>query len=414
MRKALLSFTCALALAACNKPVTEMETIPHEDPDIPIPVSLKLTPSIVELGFEGGSDTTLIVTEVSTVDVSVSGEASSWLTVSVEDGVLTVTVSEENPDNTSRTGIVTVIAGEGTRASSAELSVVQAGTPLPVLVLEAASATLEAADSSVVTISISQTNQTNLAVSAPGCDWLKAEIEGDKLKITALSENSSSEIRQTTLTVSSAKISVEVTVSQSAAKDVNKVGTAYGKDGIYFWRNPDNPKQYKVVSAKAEKRAWGPQVVAGCPGTTISDSEVACANIRKLAQYKTDSFALQFCDGLGGGWHLPNYAEAENLFEAYNGLRFDNKKGSATQNTPANLTKAEKDARAAFDKVMTSIGGVLLNTAASTENGDSFWLCSENTAGTNAFYFRVGWPGYTHGAKTSTARFARCIKVVNE
>lgn len=416
MKKFIIPLAAAaFFLAACNKPVTEAEVLPHEDPDIPLPVALRLTPATLELGFEAGdADTTLVVSDVTSVEVSLSPDAASWLSLTVDGMVLRISVKEENPSTSPRTGIVTVVAGEGIRASSAELSVVQSGAPVPVLTLDGINATLEAKEASGTTLTITETNQKEISASVGSCDWLKAEIEGDKLKLTALSDNTSSDMREATVTIGNAKISVDIIVRQDGAAAVNKVGTAYGKDGIYFWRNPDNPKQYKVVSAKAEKRAWGSQVPCGISGTSVADSEEACAKIRALAEYKTSSFALQFCDAMGEGWHLPNYAEAENLFETYNGLRFDNKKGAASQKAPSQITQAEKDARAAFDAVMTSIGGVLLNTQAETENGDSFWLCSENSAGTNAYYFRVGNPGYNHGAKTSTARFARCIKVVNE
>lgn len=50
-------------------------------------------------------------------------------------------------------------------------------------------------------------------------------------------------------------------------------------------------------------------------------------------------------------------------------------------------------------------------TPAGDENGDSIWLCYETSKGLG-YYYRYGSPGSSTGSKASTARWARCVKVV--
>ena len=406
-----MALLAAFLAAACEGPVTEEEYIHHDDPVIPVPASLSLTSPTVNVDYMAGvMDSTLVVTDQESFSIDVSAEAAAWLTVEVKDNKIRVTAMTANDGYVERTGVITVIAGTGLNASSAEFSVVQAGSPRPVLRLSAAEVQVGNTTGNTATLNVTETNLETLNVTVDAT-WCSASLNGSIITLTVLEDNPVEEIRTATLTVDGIKTSVPVTVTQQAALPPSKVGQAYGTEGIYYWRNPDNPNEYMVLSKYAELRQWGPSHTAGCPGTTY-DMVQSCANIRNNTDYATESYALQFCDDLGEGWMLPSQSEAENLFEAYNSLRFDNKKGPATIANPNAIKDEEKAARAAFEAVLASIEGVPLNSQPDSSSGDSIWLCAENTAGTNGWYFRFGSVGLSHGTKTSSTRYARCVKKV--
>ena len=406
----------AAVLSSCNGTITEAEVRNHEDPVLAEPESLTLSSASLSLSFEAGKkDSTYIVTESATVNVTINPDAVSWLDYTVDGLKIVVRAKEENPEFTDRTGVITVIVGQGASASSAELSVVQAGAPVPVLKLAVTEVKVGNAAGSMGVSSITETNQESISVSVDegSSEWCSASISGTVITITAVKENPDTLIeRVATVSVIGNRITKTITVAQAVALPPTRVGKPYGTEGIYFWRNPNDPYEYRVVSKMAAIRPWGPKTVAGCPGTSKT-AEQACESIRSQPDYGTNYYALQYCDSLGTGWLMPSYADAENLYEVYNGLRYDNKKSNATQAVPNAMTDFEKECRMKFDAVMTSIGGVLLNTQDWSKDGDAMWVCGENTAGDNGWYFRFGKPGYTHGAKTNLTRYVRCVKAVN-
>ena len=81
---------------------------------------------------------------------------------------------------------------------------------------------------------------------------------------------------------------------------------------------------------------------------------------------------------------------------------------------PGQLPAEEQAARAAFDKVFTDHGGILLNTMGDTENGDSYWASTETTDGKKACYIRFGKYASTNNAKTGSARYVRCVRSVSK
>ena len=411
LRTGFLLGSLAVLALSCIGPVTEEDDRFHEDPVIAVPASISLNPPTVTLDYVAGvEDSTLVVTDQEKVEVLLNSDAEGWLSYTFENGKIKVLTKEENPASKPRTGLLTLVAGEGVSASSAEFSVVQSGSPKPVLTLSQESVSVGESEGDSAVLEITDTNLEEISVSTDA-SWCKAEISGLVITVTVLEANPATEKRSANLVIDGRRMVKKVPVIQDAKLPASLVGTAYGTEGVYFWRNPDNPYEYKVVSARAEKLAWGPATVAGCSGSKLS-TEAACEKIRANGDYATADYGLKFCDALGEGWNMPNHDDAENLFEAYNSLRFDNKKGPATVDKPSSITDAERAARAAFEAVLASIGGVPMNSMSPTENGDSIWLCQEATTGVKAYYFRFGSPSYTTIEKSSTGRFVRCIKTV--
>ena len=66
------------------------------------------------------------------------------------------------------------------------------------------------------------------------------------------------------------------------------------------------------------------------------------------------------------------------------------------------LTEVEKAARAAFDKMLTDLQGDVMNEAAGSGNGESYWSSTENAAGNQAYWVRFGKSGADAGNKTAT------------
>ena len=405
MKKHLLSLLAAAALlfTACETD----DTVNNTGDDYVAP-QLELSATSVSVEAEAGDVKTVTVTTDQEAVSAVADYAyKTWLNAKVENKVISIIVTADNPDAKERTGYVSVTVGEKGVTAEARITVTQKPNNKPLLEFESAEDVYlgrKADETASVGI---QTNQSGLsaAVNADAQSWLKAEITGGKLVVTTLSDNTGTETRNASVTVSAGGLSISLNVIQ-AGTPKSIVGTAYGTEGIIFWQNPENPTQYKVISAKAEKRAWGPLDIA--TGTTAEmTGEQAAATIKATSGYSSASYALGFCEVLGKGWYLPTHQELEDLFTTYNGIA----RTAATGSAPNGISAAEKAARKAFDDVMTSIGGVLINTAAESANGDSIWSCQEKDKD-NVYWLRYGKPGYDVGKKNGTTRFARCVKVV--
>ena len=284
----------------------------------------------------------------------------------------------------------------------------------PELYVEPRKITLESASGSEATATL-VTNQSDISVSIPedAASWLSVKVGSDKITFTASSEAQSGESRTAVVRFSAQKEYVDITVTQKAASKYS-IGQVWNNQGVIFWINPENPDNFKVISAKAEKRAWGPKdKINGVNSSSIAGPEAA-DKVRAADDYSTASYAQQFCDQLGEGWYIPNRDEGDALFLAYDSETYfaKDKSGTATQDVPDKCTDKEKAARTAFDNALTSVeGGVKLNTADWSETGESIWLCYETSKGL-AYYYRYGSPGSSTGTKSSTSRWARCVKEI--
>lgn len=259
-----------------------------------------------------------------------------------------------------------------------------------------------------------------VTVEGDGSTWLSAEQAGDKITFTSLSENTTDGARTATVTVVAGtgenQAAVVVTVSQQKAITVDpfKVGEYVTRDGnvdltekgIVFWVDPADPTKAKIVSLKRESLQW---TTGFADGFGVTDSENGFANTQSIAQseYAADIPAIRYCQQRGEGWYWPAKDELVALYDAYNG-------NHSSSLVPAQLPAEEKAARAAFDKIFTDHGGVLLNTMGDTENGDSYWASTETTDGRKAFYIRFGKYGSLNNSKTGSARYVRCIRNVSK
>ena len=98
------------------------------------------------------------------------------------------------------------------------------------------------------------------------------------------------------------------------------------------------------------------------------------------------------------------------LFDAYNGIGHEDP--AFTNAVPASISDTEKAARAMLDQYLTDLGGAVINAAADTGNGESYWASTESEDGQKARYVRFGKYGLDFGAKTGTSRFVRAMKVI--
>lgn len=100
------------------------------------------------------------------------------------------------------------------------------------------------------------------------------------------------------------------------------------------------------------------------------------------------------------------------MFETYNGTKV----ADATEDNPNAITDFEKANRAAWDLIVTNVGGTAMNTAAASSTGDSYWASRETSSGTNAFYVRFGKPlawDKANGKKTG-ARYIRAVRSISK
>ena len=269
------------------------------------------------------------------------------------------------------------------------------------------------------------TNKPSFAyvIEGNGNTWLSAEQNGDKIKFTALSKNNSDETRTAIVTITAgngdAQATATVTIRQQKEQtevaafqigDFVKMdgGTELAEGGIVFWVEGNNAK---ILSLKRSATAinWANEGFTDALGLT--DQEDGEANTQKMREsgIAANIPILEYCKD---GWYLPARNEMEAVFNAYN--------GGPSQSIglkPDAIKQEEKDARAAWDKILTDNGGDVMNVKADNTAGDSYFTSTEADDASKVFYVRFGqWnPGLT-GAKyaKSPARYVRCIRKISK
>lgn len=242
-------------------------------------------------------------------------------------------------------------------------------------------------------------------------DWLSVDINKERAVYTTVKANETGEPRTALVKLTAGEFSIDVTVIQSekdtSEENMLKVGqlTEDGY-GMIFWVDPENPEVGKAISLER----WG--------GNPFEASIMPHGALSAVNGYENTALftnadpndAVTLCTSVGEGWYLPASDELLQLFDAYNGI--GREESGFTNAVPANISDAEKSARTAFDKLLTDLGGSVINEAAPTGNGESYWSSTESEDGTKAKWIRFGKYGMDAGAKTSTARFVRAMKVV--
>lgn len=268
------------------------------------------------------------------------------------------------------------------------------------------------------------TNKKSFAfvIEGDGGTWLSAAQDGDKIKLTALSANTGDDIRKATVTVTAgtgdAQATVAITVSQQKVqneKPAFQIGDFVKMDGdkelaeggIVFWVEGNNAK---ILSLKrSETINWANE--GFIDGLGLTDQEDGEANTQKMKEsaIAANIPILEFCKD---GWYIPARNEMEEVFNAYNGGP-----SQSSGKKPDAIKPEETAARAAWDKILTDNGGVVMNAKAANTAGDSYFTSTEADDASKVFYVRFGqWnPGLT-GAKysKSPARYVRCIRKVSK
>ena len=248
------------------------------------------------------------------------------------------------------------------------------------------------------------------AVADDAKEWLSATLSDNILSYSAIARNPSSTAREGRIVLSSGAFSKEVVIIQQGQNE--KLGTAYGKEGIIFWQNPDNPKEYKIISAKG----WSPMKWSTANSTTGATSYTGVTGtkknidlIRAMADYgKTNTYAMQTIEALGEGWYMPSLNEMKDEFwTTFNGTIFE----ASTSGSYNAATADEKACRDKFEAAMAAIGGQKINMTAPNTVGSSILTCTESNNST-CVSFRVGKPFITTVSKTAASHYARGVKVV--
>lgn len=239
------------------------------------------------------------------------------------------------------------------------------------------------------------------------CEWLSVEVNTRHAIFTTLSENAGEENRSTEVILRAGDFMEEVTVTQQCLEvaDNSLVVGQQTEDGLgmIFWVDPENPTVGKAISLQRLEGKAFELTAKYHEATSLIDGKANTA----LFEEHTAEEAAGYCKSLGEGWYLPAVRELHELFAAYNGVGFG--EDGFTNAVPDAISDREKQARAAFDKLLTDLGGTIINKAAATGNGESYWSSTENEDGTKARYIRFGKWAEDAGDKTKTGRFVRCM-----
>lgn len=412
MKKVLILALALAAAALCGCDKSNSGAIVYEELN---PATLSLNPESIDIAMEENSSASAAVTTDSdALSVIVDAPYRSWLGASISGNSVVAKALTRNPKAAAREGVIIVSAGRGINTTSLRVTVRQAlNDAIPALLeLSTDKATIGSSlgAEAVITVTTDQPSYTAV-VEESGRSWCGLSIDGSALKIMATEANQAITTRTTSITVSAGEgkkaVSLMIVVTQKA-KGL-EIGDVL-EGGVVFWIAEDN-SYCKVVSPKrgtANESPFSKEKI----GTGATDADNGAVNqslIMARDDYNAENFpAFAFCAGLGKDWYLPASRELQALMAAYNGTAY----GAITQTVPSGLTDAEKASRAKFDATLVALGGTELNTQAADANGDSAFSSTENSDA-NAYYLRFGKVALSNGAKTSTSRPARCIRVVN-
>lgn len=194
-----------------------------------------------------------------------------------------------------------------------------------------------------------------------------------------------------------------------------KIGDVFkneGVEGVIFWISADKTNKAKIVAGPSAKKAYCTNKTTVTNTTSANHAENLNDGTRNMALVKAvdptyeNHPAFKYCADMGEGWYLPARREVKALIAGYHGVAtYDEVSADgvdpATPDTPCYY----------FNSQLKSLtGGVALDSKSG--GGDSVFTSNEKDAA-NAYYFNVNKKqSDPTGAKTSTSRYARCIKVV--
>ena len=254
--------------------------------------------------------------------------------------------------------------------------------------------------------------ETSCSVDDASKVWLSATLTGKTLTVKALTRNASESPRVGTVTLHSDDKSVSVTVTQSGSSP--KLGTAYGKEGIIFWQNPDNPNEYKILSAAQQQMFWSSdysftKAVSYTGYSIVNDVKVSNADlIRAMPDYGEGNYAMEWIESIGEGFYMPSLNELKDeLWPCFNGTVYE----ESTKGPYNSATSDEKACRDRFEKAMAAIGGKKVNMGTATGTGTSMMSCTEKDEKTQVG-FRMSNSLITTADKTAVSFYARGVKVV--
>ena len=209
-----------------------------------------------------------------------------------------------------------------------------------------------------------------------------------------------------------ARASKSITI-EAAPTSAYKVGDVFNNEGVIFWMSADKTKA-KIVAGPSAKKAYCTDKTT-VTNTTSANSKASLddgtknmAVVAGVDPGYTKHPAFKYCADMGEGWYLPARREIKALIAAYHGVSIYDEVSAdgvdpATPDTPCYY----------FNSQLKSLaGGVALDSKSG--GGDSVFSSNEKDAA-NAHYFNVNKKQTSDpsGPKTSTSRYARCIKVVD-
>ncbi len=208
-----------------------------------------------------------------------------------------------------------------------------------------------------------------------------------------------------------ARASKSITI-EAAPTSAYKVGDVFNNEGVIFWISADKT-QAKIVAGRSEKKQYCTDkttvtnTTSSNTNASLDDGTKNMAVVAGVDPGYTKHPAFKYCVDMGEGWYLPARREVKALIAGYHGVAtYDEVSADgvdpATPDTPCYY----------FNSQLKSLtGGVALDSKSG--GGDSVFTSNEKNAA-DAHYFNVHKKqSDPSGPKTSTARYARCIKVVD-
>lgn len=395
MKKILfLTFAFMTAVLSCSKPDDNIGggtgTKPGGNNEEVAKATISLSLPSINLG---GSmfDTSEVTVSTNQSKITLVCD-QTWMTAKMNGRILEIISSEANETGVPRTGTITITAGEGENTASATLTVIQglrdASSEVPVIQISSESETLASASGSTAVITYS-TNQPEVTVSFSGTqNWLSYEMADGKVTFTALSANTTGNIRSVDVTFTAGTATATCTVRQiSDAPTGIAIGALY-EGGMIFEIAAD---YVKIMSLSEGNTFWASDATKESHMGTDANPTDGVDNTAVLAGYSnfTGNFpAAEWCISQGEGWYLPARAEFNTMID--------------------NLKLKTLDGQELINKFLETYGGAPL-----TFGTQYYWSsCERENDGTKVYCVRLN--DKAHGYYNKKGESGRPVRAVKK
>lgn len=207
-------------------------------------------------------------------------------------------------------------------------------------------------------------------------------------------------------------------------EDLVNAGSIYYENGEpvgVVYRNTMTER--RIVSAKRMNATYWASDKSKTGASSKTDGKSNTETLREFVKKNSGVKIpmLEFCDALGEGWYWPAHSELQGVSAAYHGVasvsdisgKYNSSSNPGPKPFDAKFPVAERKAQLAFDALLLSAGGDVMNEQGPDAYETRYWTSSEHdTSTTTGRHLWFGTYHYGNTTKNTNNYFGRAIKVI--